>query len=497
MQKKSRMQKKTPSKDNLKANELSPPKLVLPEPIRVPTHKKVKSEMDLFSEHSSKFEKYIGHIDIGNLYYIYLLNKYRSKCLIYDLTGADSSDYSAIGLTISTSLEQSVMDNLFIHMQNVAKLLSDCIKNGSDTVIIPLCLRFGNASSGHSNLLIYRKSDNTIERFEPHGSRFIGYIEDNEDIVEDETVTQYLDDFCTMVNEEFDKHNIPHIRFKNASEVCPTLYGIQRLEDANRVRGENEGGGYCQLWSMFFAELVLNNSTIPSDELLSLVLQNVKGPKGQEYLIKIAKGYSYHISTKLEKYFSILFDEKDLYSKLTRAEITFSPQFRKKFAKYLFYLAKIEMMANMDPNFNAETNVKLITDRLIFARGEYNKIQLDKTTKKITNVNSPTKQMRSASVVSTPLRLENHPIPTLILRSGIDQKTDEDNFQKMIESLEAELAVYSKLDVLKNPSLGREYKSRSKSKSNKSKENTRDSNDSTEKLKQMLDVGKTEVVMVK
>jgi hypothetical protein len=160
-----------------------------------------------------------------------------------------------------------------------------------------------------------------------------------------------------------------------------------------------------------------------------------------------------------------LFDEKDLYSKLTRAEITFSPQFRKKFAKYLFYLAKIEMMANMDPNFNAETNVKLITDRLIFARGEYNKIQLDKTTAKITNV----------------------------------QKTDEDDLQKMIESLEAELAVYSKLDVLKNPSLGREYKSpsKSKSKSNKSKEGARDGNDSTEKLKQMLDVGKTEVVMVK
>jgi hypothetical protein len=105
--------------------------------------------------------------------------------------------------------------------------------------------------------------------------------------------------------------------------------------------------------------------------------------------------------------------------------------------------------------------------------------------------------MRSASVVSTPLRLENHPIPTLILRSGIDQKTDEDNFQKMIESLEAELAVYSKLDVLKNPSLEREYKSPSKSKSNKSKEGARDGNDSTEKLKQILDVGKTEVVMVK
>ena len=34
---------------------------------------------------------------------------------------------------------------------------------------------------------------------------------------------------------------------------------------------------------------------------------------------------------------------------------------------------------------------------------------------------SPTKQMRSAAVVSAPLRLENHSIPTLILRSGISQ----------------------------------------------------------------------------
>jgi hypothetical protein len=57
---------------------------------------------------------------------------------------------------------------------------------------------------------------------------------------------------------------------------------------------------------------------------------------------------------------------------------------------------------------------------------------------------SPTKQMRSAlvSLRDTPLRLENHPIPTLILRSGIDQMpkktektTDDYLFQFYLGSL--------------------------------------------------------------
>jgi hypothetical protein len=450
--------------------ELNVPEIVLPEPIHVPPYKKVKSEMDFFSEYSNNFEKYEGRTSIGNIYYIYLLNKYRSKCLIYDLKDKymtidiedDSLPFYKIGLEIKILENPTTQDNLGIyrHMNNVAKTLVNCVKNRSETVIIPLIITYMKTkAASHANLLIYRRSENVIERFEPHGNEFRGQggkkIEDG--------LNYKLFEFCAMVNTEFDKYKIPRIRFKPASEVCP-INGIQSLEEIYnqklRERGKNEGGGYCQVWSMFFAELVLNNPTIPSNELFELVLQNIKGKEGHEYLVKIAKGYAYHVSTKIEKYFSILFGEKELYSKI----INHDKNFRKKFNKYLFYLAKIEMKANMDPRFNAENEIELIQNSIKLFNNRYNQIQIDKKTKQLT----------------------------------YQQNLDEKIYHYRLESLQTELAVYEKLGVLKEVSPEREvvYNSPKKpySKSNKEKRNM---NASTKKIKQILDVVKNEVVIVK
>jgi hypothetical protein len=352
-------------------------------------------------------------------------------------------------------------------MNNVAKLLGDCVKNGSDTVIIPMNLKTNN--SGHANVLIYRKSENVIERFEPHGNEFRGMSGKKTD----DYVTNKIVEFCAIVNKAFDKHNIPHIRFKSASEVCPSIHGIQSLEDVyknkSRVRSENEGGGYCQIWSMFFVELVLNNPTVPSDKLLDLVLTQVKGKKGHEYLVKIAKGYAYHVSSKLEKYFSILFDEKDLYSKLIQKKDTATSQnFIKKFSKHLFYLGKIEMAANMNPNFNPELTVKYIIERLNFLKEKYKNIQLDKAVKELTNM----------------------------------QKIDEENYRKNIESLETQLTVYQRLGAgaLKDMSPERVYQS-PKKKEPKSKKSgivaKPTTKNTTKRIKKVLGViEKKDVVLV-
>ena len=412
--------------------------IVLPTPIPVPAYKKVKSDMDFFSKLSDNFEKYVGTINVGTVYYIYLFNKYKSKCLPFDLAEhkhrfvleKDDSDRYAIGLDIIIIKNPNEYEKgaLYRHMREIARQVAECVKTGSKTVIIPLMFSVEtdiNELAGHSNVLIYRKTDGVIERFEPHGHQY--YNKGVDDILEENLI-----EFCAMVNSEFDKHGIAHIRYKSSSDVCPQIYGLQRIEEYKQKKTENEGKGYCAAWSLFFAELALNNPEVPSDQLLELVLRHIekpdKGLKGRDYLVKIIKGYIYHISMKLEKYFSILFDEKDLFARLEKRS---EEHLLKKFNKHLYYLAKIEMKSNMDPEFNAERDVQIIRDKINAIRNRVEKLKINKQ----------------------------------FSQDHIDMMIKHDN--AALESLQTELTVYERFGVLKDVSPDREvvYKSKSPEKS--------------------------------
>lgn len=378
---------------------IDPEDLVLPEPMRVPPHKKVKSELDLFSGQSDKFEKYLGKPIIGNLYYLYLFNKYKSKCIASDLNRKVNGQ---LGLCLEIDKNATHLQNvvLYNHMEIIAKQICKCVNGGMETIIIPFSFTFPAEwkTSSHANLLIYRKVDNTIERFEPYGASIL--------VSKDKQVEEKLVEFCAMLNKEFDRYGMPNIRFKSASEVCPYIRGFQTIEEVNRKKDPNEGSGYCMSWSMFFAELVLNNPAVPSAELLDMVMQHVeKGKRGQTYLANVIKGYVHHISTKLEKYYSLLFADEDTSSdkpNLYKSIVDGDLETLSKFRKQVSYIIQMEMKASIVPDFNAATEMQMIREEL--------------------------EQERRKKAPK----------------------------QKHINHLQMELGVYEKLDLLKNPSPGRE-----------------------------------------
>lgn len=365
--------------------------LVLPEPIRVPPHKKVKSELDFFTGQSNKFEKYLGIPLLGNLYYLYLFNKYKSKCITQD-----SARFASLGLYLRI-YEKSMNKNsnlaLYEHMQLIAKQICKCVNGGMKTIIIPFTFMFPdewNNTSSHANLLIYRKVDNTIERFEPYGKSITP--------IYDKRVEEKLVEFCAILNKEFDRYKMQNIRYKSASEVCPYIRGFQTIEEVNRKKDPSEGGGYCLAWSMFFAELVLNNPEVPSAELLDMVMHHVFDKGGKKYLVNVIKGYAHHISEKLEKYYSMLFDVTGLYKRILENDNATLAKFRIQ----IKYIVDMEMKASIVPNFDATTEMQRIREELEQERRE---------------------------------KLPNN------IR---------------INNLQMELGVYEKLDLLKNPSPVRE-----------------------------------------
>jgi len=340
-----------PSKSEIREfreeNVIEIPKIQLPEPIPIP--RKVKSQMDYLSRRQKQFSLYAGIYDIGNLFYLYLLNKYRSNCLIYDQSYKNSqyayamysSDHYDIGLTLDfrRMMHPTYKALHYRHLSNVAKQIADCVNNNkSEIIIIPLWLMF--ATSGHANVLIYRRFNNTVEHFEPHGESYSYYPRENKPI------DDALLEFMTILNSK-----LPDVRFKPAHEVCVNMSGLQNIESGWRKRKPNEGGGYCAAWSMFFTELALKNPTIPSNELLDIIYkQMMESKNGASYLTKIIQGYAYYIQEKLEKYYAMLFDQPLIYTKLINPP---NVEFQREFSRKLFFLVKIETRAiNNSPWFN-------------------------------------------------------------------------------------------------------------------------------------------------
>ncbi len=182
------------------------------------------------------------------MFYLYLFNKYSSKCLV---SGRDKH-HIGIVFYLKPNMSSEDNENLENEIKEGVEELKNCIKKDIDVLVIPLTIVFADFNSAHANILIYRRSEGTIEHFEPHGSQFsFSKIENVNEIIHTS-----LEKFMKTLNETLVKNNIEPKKLVHSNEVCPMIYGLQGLESTSHVpKQPREGGGYCAAWSLFFAEL--------------------------------------------------------------------------------------------------------------------------------------------------------------------------------------------------------------------------------------------------
>jgi len=283
----------------------------LPEPIRV---KNIHHKLDILTQ-NNVIKRWFGHNYIDTLFYLYLFNKYKHNCLVkyQGLIQGLSNDFVGLELIITGNIKVPIEEVMISekHIRQIALQLMSCIKKGANSVIIPLYLKFYKSSKielnnmiAHANVLIYRKKDNVIEHFEPHGSHFGSFNPKLQQYINDK-----LDDFISILNEAVPEQS--HIRLIKSNEVCPFFNGFQKLEENSLIpKLEIQGHGYCAAWSLFFAELALKNPNCSSNELINIIydkLNKLSESDRNTYLRKIIVGYVSLIHDKVEKYFSIVF----------------------------------------------------------------------------------------------------------------------------------------------------------------------------------------------
>lgn len=218
---------------------------------------------------------WLGLYTIYRFFYLYLFKKYKHNCRLY------SEQF--LGIDLENNFDTLSKHNLLKNVQQFKK----CYDKGSDMVIIPLRFSTGPRSR-HANFLLFKRGPRIIEHFEPYGKKI------RQALFVNKSINFFVDEINKLID-------VP-IRYSPVEESCHEI-GVQYQEEDIEAQPKEvlEGGGYCVIWSMFFAELSLTNPELNLKELTDIIYSiNTPGL----YMRDIARGYVYFFYEKMDKYFS-------------------------------------------------------------------------------------------------------------------------------------------------------------------------------------------------
>lgn len=244
---------------------------------------------------------------------LYLIKKYNTNCFMYGNKGQDENfiyggfvfkfSQGQLDLPIERiapdMIAQINSKNLLFQIDNFL----NCIKNGNPVIIIPLLLEFSDGTH-HANMLIYRRDLNTIEHFEPHGA-FLDLRKDYGDKIN--IILQLLVDKINETNntpKSIFFNTLPNnIRLIPSNEVCLRSRGLQAIQ-SQLASFSIEGAGYCQMWSLLFAEMALLNPNMNSTEILEYIYELLSRKDGPVFLSNIIRGYVSMLGDEISLYLS-------------------------------------------------------------------------------------------------------------------------------------------------------------------------------------------------
>jgi hypothetical protein len=288
------------------------PEVILPEPIKAPvnTFETFSKRLDDLSSMGSK-EKSLGYVaseSVTTFSYAYLMDKYKSKCPIFKTYKEIKNNYDIV----KTGIEYA---NKGIKApEGLGKYLKNCIDRGEDLIVFPLML------PAHANLMVFRPFQKIIERYEPHGSAY------GASGVSDDFLNATLKKYFEITLKDDLKEYTP--RFKTPLEICSIgfIKGLQSLEGLSKIKKKLEGGGYCQIWSLFLLETILLNPTISTQEIIKNIMNISKTEP--DYLLNLIRGYMSMLSQNIKElikklgdtFKNLSFRDKSIYDQLRNNE---------------------------------------------------------------------------------------------------------------------------------------------------------------------------------
>jgi hypothetical protein len=292
------------------------------------------------------FDEWSGDQTIFTIFYIYLLNKYQSHCLLYRGIGS-------VGFYFEFDAYYKYTEN---NSDQIISQLVKCILDGKEIIVIPVRIVFkdndGNIENEHANVLIYNKKLKAIENFDPHGKdyKFNTKKKHNRIIVQEHNIHNAIYEQIVKIRARLPTETI--IEYYSASATSPREEGFQKIAEKSKSQA-----GYSYAWSLFYIELALCNPGIRSSDLQKRIFEmyDKDAATVDNYFSNVIRGYTRMINEKIVKFLEILFEKKNIHVKeinrLIRGDMWDSLSFD------ISLLAEVELELQMN-NFSADAYIR-------------------------------------------------------------------------------------------------------------------------------------------
>jgi hypothetical protein len=280
---------------------------LVPAPLQTKFNKNFQFLKDLLDKSQGRAVHYSGNSLVSDIMTIYFHDKYKQNCPMYPIKSFSEYDtelfkkYYEANKTIASlayvkkaALKQYKMDYTEWDKAKFFKNLKLCLETGEQLIMVPFRLPM------HLNMLIIKVPTREIIRFEPHGNEY------KSDAKVNIAVTEFLEKLTKDINSYFKLTN--KFTYVDPAKICPRhtkrpdfYVGFQEMDryGMSEKALASEGGGFCQLWSWFFAECVINNPEMAVKEVYEAAYDILK--TDESHYASIIRGYFFSINEELLK----------------------------------------------------------------------------------------------------------------------------------------------------------------------------------------------------
>jgi hypothetical protein len=246
---------------------------------------------------------YSALFGVSDIITIYLHTKYLNVCPLVPLELKPELDfqewYEAADPATRPATLQEYKDLVDPHDHanwNRQKFLSNlqlCLETGVQTIVVPLSL------PEHLNMVIIKARTREIVLFEPYGHGAQPLTPE---------VNLFMEELTQHVNTFLQLQGARQFTYVSPNMLCPrrrkdkgmhSFYeGFQEMEEKYGVHMGDDDGGFCQLWSWFFAECVLANPDLAIQEVYRQAFDFLQQNDTRDFG-KVIRGYFISINDTL------------------------------------------------------------------------------------------------------------------------------------------------------------------------------------------------------
>ena len=141
----------------------------------IPYESRLRDTFNYFMSKDETITNFIGYDVVLSLFYLYLLKKYKSRCVLYDTTKKDVVVDTSLGLAIHNTYgvnedkKRELMAINKINCNRIAKQIISCLKHRTENkvIVLPITL-IDYTPEGvkdvytHNNLLLIRSINSAL-----------------------------------------------------------------------------------------------------------------------------------------------------------------------------------------------------------------------------------------------------------------------------------------------------------------------------------------------